>query len=100
ADGVGVERGEAHAGCHRGGRTAGRSTGDVVGVQRILDGTKVAHERRRALAELVHVRLADDDGAGALQLGDGDRVLGWNSFGEVLERGSRPDAGGVEEVSL
>ena len=58
----------------------------------------MADERRRAHAELVHVRLADDDGAGALQLRDSGSVFGGHAGFECLERSRGPDAGRVVEV--
>jgi hypothetical protein len=55
------------AGSHRGSGTAARSAGDAIYIPRIVDRTEVGKRRRAAVAELVEIRLADDDRTGCAQ---------------------------------
>ena len=63
--------------------------------QRPLTRTR---NRQGSHPELVHVRLADDDGACGLQCRDRLGVPRRNPIGELLKRGGRPNAGRVVEV--
>src|SRR5690242_21884740 len=53
---------------------------------------------RRAVRELAHVRLADEDCSGAAKTSDDGRVFDRNEVREDFRTGGRPDAGGPDVV--
>ncbi len=72
---VGARGARHQARGHRGGRAARASARNVFGVPRVLHRAEVRRLVGGAHRELVHVRLADQDGAGVLQALDDERVV-------------------------
>jgi hypothetical protein len=70
----------------------------MVGVPRVLHRSIEALEPRGGHSQRIHVRLADDNRAGAFQSLDDICIFGGDAIRESLERGSCLDARGVIEI--
>ncbi len=88
AAGVGAQRRRAQARRHRRRAAAAAATGDARQIPGVMRGMKPRIFARRAHRELVHVELAEENGARVAQPGDRGRVVGRD---EVFEhpRGAR-----------
>jgi hypothetical protein len=96
--GTGGRRYEARRDCR--GRASGRTAGHERAIPWITDGSIEARLVRRAHRELVHVRFAQHDGAGALQALDDRRVVGRDEIVEHSRAAGRFHAGRAEDVFM
>ncbi|MNZ49045.1 hypothetical protein D3C78_668020 [compost metagenome] len=103
AAGVGAQRGQGHA-CAQSYRTAGgRAAGDAGEVVGVAHAEQLAGVERRVVAggaegQLVHVGLAQHDGAGLAQRTQARRVLARHEVGQRRGAGGGRQAGGVDVV--
>ena len=98
ASGIGAERGERHAGGDRNSRTAARAARRPRGIVRVAHRTEGGVFARRAVRELVEVRLADDDRARLPQTGDRHRVGGRDVSLAHARRRRRRKAFDVDQI--
>src|SRR5689334_14989144 len=61
ACGIGSDGSKTHPACDRGSRAPGGSARNVVGIYRVVNGTKAADHGTPAVSELVQVLLANED---------------------------------------
>ena len=80
------------------GRAAGGAARDAVERPGIVHGAEVPGRRAHAVGALVHVELAEQDGAGLVQTPRDLGVRGGHAVGEGGRGRGRADAGGVDVV--
>ena len=95
---VGAEADRSQPGRHRGGGAAAGAARRPLEVPRIARGAEHRVVGQRLVAELREVRLAEDDGAGHAQAGDGDVVLLGQQLGEEARSAGGGEAARVERV--
>src|SRR3954453_14895800 len=83
---------------HRSGRSARRAAGNPALVPRVAHRAEVRALVRGAHGELVHVALADERHAGALELLDEVGVIGAGVVRQHPRAAGRAKAGGAEDV--
>ena len=96
--GVGPQRAGAQPRGDRRARSARRPAGSALRIPGVAHGTGVRERRCRAVRELVHVELADDDGAGLLQPRHDLGVLVRHAIREHGARGGRQHPRRVDVV--